>query len=339
MRHFQLICMSVCTFTTPSRFILKFSPEDFIQQIIGSNKLHVVDIGAREGFEALSGLRGVIEILAVEPEAKAADELRKFYEKMNFSGYHIVRQAIGSRTGEGILNITKRPCMSSMLEPDIDGFHRHMRRVKYGPHWSEFLHVTDKQNVTLCTLPDLLKQYNWDKVDFLKIDTQGTELEILKSCEELLSKGSVNVVELEVAFIPIYKQQAYFSDIDQFMRKFGYHMVDLRTYPEFVQKLRSVHFGSEVYEPVKYNVAGDAIYVRDSFGTDRTQALRSALILASAGLFSEADYIIGDELSHSEKSDLFRYLTDQSFGTKIKSAFKRLLPPALLYAWFRMKSK
>lgn len=316
-----------------------FSPQDFIRKIVGNDKIRVVDIGAREGFSAFPKLRRETEILAIEPELSGAEKLITFYNKENFAGFHVVQKAIGSSHDEGVLNITRRESMSSLLEPDYDGFRRHFNRVKRGQEWLEFLRIERKQSVALSTLPDVLAEYGWNCADFLKIDTQGTELDILKSCTELLKNGSISVVEVEVSFIPVYKKQAYFSSVDQFMRGNGFHMIDLRTYPEFVQKLRSVNFGSEIFEPPKYNTVGDAVYVRHTFGSDRKQALRSAILLASEGLFSEADYIIGSELSRSEKDQLFRYLSEQRIGSKLKSGLKRLLPPVFLYAWFRMKSK
>lgn len=318
---------------------MKFSPQEFIRQIVGNDRVRVVDIGARKGFDALPKLHSFIEILAVEPERNAVEELKQLYTKMNFSSFQIVQLAIGGHSGEAELKVTQKPSMSSLLEPDFDGYFRHVNRYKHGRAWLEFLKVKEIQKVSLRTLPDLLNEFGWDRVDFLKIDTQGTELEILKSCEALLSQGAISVLEIEVSFVPVYKKQAFFSDIDLFLRRCGYSMVDLRTYPEFVHKMRSTNFSSEVYEPVRYNVFGDAVYVRNSFGTDRKHALLSAFILASAGLFSEADYIIGNDLSHSEKSALFRYVSDEKLSSKFKSGLKRLLPPALLYALYKMKSR
>lgn len=318
---------------------MTFSPQKFLQDIVGTDLIRVVDVGARNGFHAMAKLHQHMELLLVEPDLQAAEELKRICEKMNLAGYTIVDRAIGNSKGEALLNITKRASMSSLLLPDFDGFRRHMSRVKFGADWIKFLEVTATQRVELCSLPDLLNEKEWNKADFLKLDTQGTESGILKSCESLLKLGTFGVIEVEVSFFPIYKGQAYFSDIDQLMRRCGYHLVELRTYPEFVQKLHAVNFGTDVYEPVKHNTVGDACYVRDSFGEDRKQALRSAVILAALGLYSEADYIIGNNLSHADKSSLFRFLSDVKPWVKIKSALKRLLPPALLYAWFRMKSK
>src|SRR5262249_33514243 len=57
-------------------------------------------------------------------------------------------------------------------------------------------------------------------VDFLKVDVQGAELDVLKGAERLL-RGSP-VIQIELEFVEIYKGQALFSDVDPFLRQRGY---------------------------------------------------------------------------------------------------------------------
>lgn len=61
--------------------------------------------------------------------------------------------------------------------------------------------------------------------DFIKIDTEGSELEILKGGKELLRK--VSGIEVEVSFNPMYEGQPLFSEIDAFLREQGFQLFDL----------------------------------------------------------------------------------------------------------------
>ena len=63
------------------------------------------------------------------------------------------------------------------------------------------------------------------KIDLLKFDVQGYELEILKHGVEKLKLTSL--VFIEVAFSPIYENQPLFSEIDTFMQENGFQLIDL----------------------------------------------------------------------------------------------------------------
>lgn len=53
--------------------------------------------------------------------------------------------------------------------------------------------------------------------DVMKVDTQGTELDVPQGAGRLLD--SVLAVELEVEFVPQYVGQALFADVDTFLRR------------------------------------------------------------------------------------------------------------------------
>jgi FkbM family methyltransferase len=63
-------------------------------------------------------------------------------------------------------------------------------------------------------------------IDLLKIDTQGYELNVLEGCGHMLSPDKVRSIFLEVAFRPIYDQQASFEDVYRTLISKGYHLID-----------------------------------------------------------------------------------------------------------------
>lgn len=57
-------------------------------------------------------------------------------------------------------------------------------------------------------------------VDAIKLDTQGSELDILRGASRALS--SCTLIEIEVEFNPIYEGQNLFCDVDRFLRDRGF---------------------------------------------------------------------------------------------------------------------
>jgi hypothetical protein len=78
------------------------------------------------------------------------------------------------------------------------------------------------------TLDSQLLKNNIGSVDFIKIDTQGSELLILKGGENTLK--NIIGLEVEVEFVPIYENQPLFTDVDEFIKGFGFTLFDLKRY-------------------------------------------------------------------------------------------------------------
>lgn len=77
----------------------------------------------------------------------------------------------------------------------------------------------------LVALDELLKDTDFSQPDFIKIDTQGYELEILKGGLSTLSFAQG--VLLEVSMIDIYKDSPLVNDILHFMKTQGFVLYDI----------------------------------------------------------------------------------------------------------------
>lgn len=64
------------------------------------------------------------------------------------------------------------------------------------------------------------------RVDFLSIDTQGSELAILKGAEGALTRDCVGVA-CEVSFVELYEGVPVFGEIDAFLRARGFLLADI----------------------------------------------------------------------------------------------------------------
>ncbi|MGZ3033425.1 FkbM family methyltransferase, partial [Pseudomonas aeruginosa] len=59
-----------------------------------------------------------------------------------------------------------------------------------------------------------------DAMDYLKIDVQGSELAVFQNGRRRLAE--VVVIQTEVSFLPLYKKQPVFGEIDLELRSQGF---------------------------------------------------------------------------------------------------------------------
>ncbi len=90
-------------------------------------------------------------------------------------------------------------------------------------------HDTNAKTETrnLISLDHLLEDSNFTQPDFIKIDTQGYELEILKGGEKTLAHAEF--VLLEVSFLDIYINCPLVTDTLIFMKERGFALYDICT--------------------------------------------------------------------------------------------------------------
>ena len=70
-------------------------------------------------------------------------------------------------------------------------------------------------NVEAATVDEFCRKRQIESIDILKIDTQGTELEILKGAAGMLSGGRIRVIYNEMILAPTYKGQLQAARIDE----------------------------------------------------------------------------------------------------------------------------
>lgn len=80
-------------------------------------------------------------------------------------------------------------------------------------------------------------------VDFLKLDIQGAELAALEAAGSVLERTAL--IQCEVEFAPIYQGQPLFSEVELFLRRAGFMLIDLMTQARRAPVVASGRAGAE----------------------------------------------------------------------------------------------
>lgn len=188
------------------KLISTFNQGARLQKIL-DRPIRYFDIGARAGpsLNILSH-KEFIEFYLSEPDQEEAERLRQ-------QGYRVIDEAIYFKEGRAILNITAKPGSSSLLEPGP------LTKIFFLP-WK--FKVVKKVEVSTTTIEAVARRFS-TSFDIIKIDTQGTEMDILSAT------GSQKplFISTEVSLLPLYKEQKLFYDIIQYVKDRGYMIGDL----------------------------------------------------------------------------------------------------------------
>jgi FkbM family methyltransferase len=166
------------------------------------------------------------------------------------------------------LHVCHAPGMTSLFAPDpavLDLFHGF-------PGWGRVTRTEAVRTVRLDDVPETAGMH------YIKLDIQGAELMALSHATERL-RGCL-VVHSEVEFLPLYKDQPLFAEVDQFLRRHGFAFHKFAKHD--VRMVQPLLFQNDVYRGLSQLTAAEAVFVRDLTKlADRTAAdlLRLAAIL------------------------------------------------------------
>jgi FkbM family methyltransferase len=250
--------------------------------------LAVVDVGCRWGFaETWEDLGDRCKIVGFEPDAVECERLAEHYRDRPW--VRIVPHALGAVQKDATLYITREPACSSVYPPIDDVVDRHPRL--------EPQRMVRGEPIELITMDDWCADTAFEHVDAIKLDTQGSELDILRGAKRTLE--TVSVVQTEVEFNPMYAGQPLFGDVDRFLREQGFvlwHLDNLSHHRQHGARV-GLRPAAHVYDFDAARLTdrsgqlfwADAVFVRAEMATtyqasDWETALRRACLASALGL-------------------------------------------------------
>ncbi len=246
----------------------------------------IVDVGARDGFNAEWGIFGDgAHIYCFEPDLEECNRLN------TSSPSHVTYLpiALGREPGDGLIYETRLPYSSGLYESRMDLFSRLLNR--------DNAEVVGHTTVQLDTLDQALARQGISSVDFIKLDAEGAELDILKGGMNILSKSTLLGVLTECRFHPEINGSPPFWMMDQFLQEEGFRLFDIAAYPQSRRVLpypgSSDYFmpdGTRIYAYTTHGqvMDGDALYFRDLLiekNSDFGKSMNPVKLLKLAALY------------------------------------------------------
>ena len=189
----------------PRRHVTALAMAERLRQIFADRAIErVIDVGGNEGqygtfLRDRVGFTG--EIISFEPIPAVAEKLRR---KADADGNWSVRQfALGANSGRRTINV--------IVQSGYSSFHNVREEfAKVAP-------TAQRVDVEIQTLDGFFDKTDLSRT-YLKLDTQGFDLEVLKGAQ--ISIRQIPALQTEVSFQPIYHGMPTYQDA---LREFGQH--------------------------------------------------------------------------------------------------------------------
>ena len=214
---------------------------------VGSRKLFQEDDYASSGWEIFAPQ---LSIYGFDADADACDAANADLQKrqINWQEKH-VPLAVSDTIGRSQLYVTRNPMCSSLYPPNEPYLNRFMGLLD--------LVATDYTvDLETTTLNAFCQAEGIEAIDFLQIDVQGADLNVLKGASDLLK--TTLAIQIEVEFSPLYQGQPLFADVDTYLRSRDFTLFDL-THSACIRSRSPIHTG----EHPGQLLWGDAYYFCD----------------------------------------------------------------------------
>lgn len=244
----------------------------FFEETVTPPEMTAVDIGAMlltgdsDPLARLSQL-GRLRVIGFEPQRAECEKLNA----RGLPGRRYLPYAVGNGTRRKFY-LTNSGMTSSLLPPNLE-FAKRFNNL------AELMQVVATPDVDTVRLDDVA-EIREHGCDLLKLDTQGSEAEILAHAGKTLERCLI--VQSEVEFVQLYENQPLFADVDQLLRGRGFmfhRFLGLagRTY-------KPLMLNDDPNAPMSQMLWSDAVYVPD---LKRLTLLEPEALLKLAALLHE----------------------------------------------------
>jgi FkbM family methyltransferase len=282
----------------------------------------VVDVGARNGMLLLpQSYTRQARLVSFEPNAVEHEKLvsgqtdaaRVGAHAPKFRSTDYYNCALWSEDAKRTFYVTEGPGACTMMGETLPNvsknlFHVHVGRDSRSGRSFYECHgkVKERLPVACRRLDGILGAQ--DTVDFLKIDVEGGELEVLKGAEGLLSERRVLFIYAEFSAMRLYEHHALLGDLHVFLDRYGFRLIDLDlNHPPYTRSMGRLPKASDR----ALLQAGDAFFALDPDLTELTPIARQRIAIMSSifwfnslslGLLREAGLMDASDIDAIEQA-------------------------------------
>ncbi|MEA5488627.1 MULTISPECIES: FkbM family methyltransferase [Pseudanabaena] len=228
--------------------------------IVGSRKMDQDDDYSTRGWELFSPN---MSIYGFDADADACDVANADLEKrqIEWTEKHFPI-ALGKAAEERTLYVTKAPMCSSLYPPNEP----YLARIA---GLTEIVGLDFSFEIDTITLDQFCQEEDINEIDYLQIDVQGADLDVLRGATNILNR-SVLGIQIEVEFSHLYVGQPLFADVDSFARKNNFTLFDVRQ--SYRHRARSPICSEARGGQLLW---GEAYYLRDLISDDISEQYKS----------------------------------------------------------------
>ncbi len=232
-------------------------------------EIKIIDVGAMvvgDNKNAYDKISDTSKVFGFEPDKEECSKLN--HDSDNNRTYF--PYFIGDGT-TGTFRRCNENMTSSFFEPNTELLEKFQSLAEF----TAVENRTEEKTVPLDSFEELTV------ADYLKVDAQGSEVNIFNGAKKLLSNGML-VVHTEVCFVPLYIDQPLFAEIDQKLRSLGFLFHKFPYKGICGRAFKPMSIANKPFSPISQLMWTDAVYVKDFTKLDQLsddKLLKLAVIL------------------------------------------------------------
>ena len=252
-----------------------------IENLLGQMDIRpvLIDIGSVGAPPGIwKHIRRYSTYVGFDPDSRDISETRRggFYKAIT------VNKAVasGKQSEEVLFYFTKSPHCSSTLKPDAGSLSNYL--------FSDLFSVQKEGKVPVVTLDSVLDNLSLPQIDWLKIDSQGTDLRIFSGLSDKLH-SHILAVDIEPGLIDAYIGEDLFVDAHKYLTRNGFWLSDLNVCGAVRMRRSAMHEITKINKKINYGFVNKG--VKKSPGWCEARYFRTINWL-DEGNFSKREYVL-----------------------------------------------
>ena len=260
--------------------------------------VHIVDIGAADGFDPRWRQFGSqLQLTLFEPDDESFEKLRSDYK--NDSRVKCIKTALSSSNAKRNFYVTAWPRASSLYKPNDKFFEKHFLR--------DHFKVVKTIEIETRTLVDCCQPF-----DFIKIDTEGHDLDIVVGAENLIDQCIGILIEVHFNDMRYNGEAPLFGDVDNYIRSKGFKLIEIKSPTGSHYLVENKNLESKGFilasDFLYFRLPTDVIELLKDGKWELKQIAKTAALYLSLGNFEFAYVLMREAMSNgfiSQQEDLY----------------------------------